>query len=395
MTVKVARGPVSHSALRELNRAHVLEVIRGQGPLSRSDLVRHSQLAKPTVTAIVADLLSAAEVLERGTRPAHGGSGRPAILLEFNPRHQLVVGCHIGNRQVSVMVADLDGNPAALRSGPAAARSVRPVLDGVADLIHAALADAAASQPPRAVGVSMPGLIDSATGTCLHAFGRGWHGIPVADLLGQRLAVPVSVRNDAKAAVMAEAAEGAAAGASDVALLFEDQGIGTAIISGGTLLHGVRGMAGEIGHSQVPGATRKCDCGKTGCLETVCSAPALAVAARKLLGRQATPMLPRHPGLADLARLGRPEVDALLARAGHELGTAASWLITLINPQLIILGGGLPGAGQSFLDAFGAAVSAQTLSDAADCVSIRASSIPEGAEVRGAVLAALELAARQ
>ena len=332
MTVKVANGPVSHAALRELNRAHVLEVIRGKGPISRSDLVRQTQLAKPTVTAIVQDLLSAAIVREQGTRPAHGGSGRPAILLEFNPRHQLVVGCHIGNRQITAMVADLDGSPVAVRSHPAATKSVRLVLDRLAELISAALADAAASEPPRAVGVSMPGQIDS-TGTCLHAFARGWSNIPVADLLSERLQVPVSVHNDAKAAVMAEVAEGAASGVSDVALLFEDQGIGTAIISGGNLLHGARGAAGEIGHSYVPGATGRCNCGKTGCLETVCSAPALAVATRKLLGREADATLPRHPGLADLARLGRADVDTLLARAGRELGIATSWLVNVVRPE--------------------------------------------------------------
>lgn len=397
MTVKdseAIRGPVSHSAMRELNRAHVLEVIHREGPISRSDLVRRTQLAKPTVTAIVQDLLDAAVVRERGTRPAHGGAGRPAILLEFDPRHRLVVGCYIGNRQTSAMVADLDGRPITVRHRPTLTASVDSVLDGLVELIDSALAAARETQPPCAVGVSLPGLIDSTTGTCLHSFLFGWYGVPVADLLARRLGVPVSAHNDAKAAVRAEVAEGAARGATDVALLFEDQGIGAAIIAGGTLLHGTRGVAGEIGHCHVQGATRPCTCGKTGCLETVASAPALALAARKLMGPGADARLPPHPSLADLARLARPDVDDLLARAGHELGIAASWLVNLINPQVLVLGGGLPDAGPSFLDAFGDAVRRQTLSDAAECMTIQPSSIPDGAEVRGAVLAALELAAR-
>lgn len=71
----------------------------------------------------------------------------------------------------------------------------------------------------------------------------------------------------------------------------------------------------------------------------------------------------------------------VLARAGREVALATSWLINVINPQVVILGGGLPDAGQSFLDAFLTAVSAPSLPDAADCVTIRSSSIPEGAEV--------------
>jgi predicted NBD/HSP70 family sugar kinase len=391
---EAARGPVTPPALRELNQAHVLEVIRRQGPISRSDLVGRTGLAKPTVTAIVAGLLAIGVVQERGTRPAHGGSGRPAVLVEFNPRHRLVAGCHIGNWTTTAMIADLDGQPVAVRSRPTRIGSVHQVLDDLTALIAAALAEAGASQPCCAIGVSLPGLIDSATGTCLHAFRFGWHGIPVAGLLAQRLGVPVSVRNDAKAAIMAEVAEGAARSATDVVLMYEDEGIGTAIISGGMLLDGAKGIAGEIGHCHVPGATRQCNCGRTGCLETVASAPALAAAVRELLGSQASTLLPPHPALADIAPLGRPDVDRLLARAGHEVGLATAWLINLINPQVVILGGGLPNAGQAFLDAFHAAASAGAVPDAADCVTIRASSIPDGAEVRGAVLAALELAAR-
>jgi glucokinase len=241
----------------------------------------------------------------------------------------------------------------------------------------------------------MPGLIDSTTGTCLHAFGLGWHGIPVAELLAQRLGMPVSAHNDAKAALRAEVAEGAARGDTDVAILFEDQGIGTAMISGGAMVHGTKGIAGEIGHCHVSGATGLCNCGKTGCLETVSSAPALALAISKLLGDEADALLPRHPRLADFAKLARPDVDELLARAGHEVGIAASWLINVINPKVLILGGGFPDAGDSFLDALRAAVTVDARSAATECVSIRASTIPEGAEVRGAVLAALELAERQ
>lgn len=387
-------GPVGHSALRDMNRAHVLGVICRDGPLSRSDLVHRTRLAKPTVTAIVQDLLSAEVVRERGTRPARGGSGRPAVLLEFDPRRRLVVGCHVGNTRTTAMVADLNGTPLAVRHRATAARSVHRVLDGLVELVIAALAAAGESQPLCAAGVSIPGEVDSTNGTCLHAFNFGWHGIPVADLLAQRLGVPVSAHPDAKAALRAEVAEGAARDAMDVALLFEDQGIGMALISGGAMVHGTKGIAGEIGHCHVPGATEECNCGKAGCLETVASAPALALATRKLLGDQADALLPHRPRLADLARLGMPDVDGLLAHAGHEVGIAASWLINLMNPQVLILGGGFPDAGESFLNAFSAAMSAQALSEASECVTVRASSIPEGAEVRGAVLAALELAAR-
>lgn len=386
------RGPAGHAALRELNRALVLEVVRTQGPLSRSDLVARTGLAKPTVTAIVQDLLESSVVREIGTRPAIGAGGRPATLLQFDPRHRVVVGCHIGTRQANVMLADLNGTPIATLRRPASTRSPRASLDRLIDLIDEVTKGAGESSPPWAIGVALPGLIDSTSGVCIEATGLGWRDVPIRALLEEHFGVPVAVSNDAKAAVTAEVAEGAAKGQRDVVLLFEDQGIGSGIVSGGTLIHGLNGVAGEIGHCRVEGATKRCKCGNIGCLETVSSTDALADEVRKILGPSGTKVLPRRPSLADLAALQNRRVNALLERAGRELGVAASWLINLFNPQSLVLGGELPDAGQIFLGAFESAAKAQILASAREHVVISHSAIADGAEVRGAVLAALDLA---
>lgn len=387
-----SRGPVGHGALRELNRALVLDVLRSQGPLSRSDLVTRTGLAKPTVTAIVQDLLVTTIIRERGTRPAIGAGGRPATLLEFDPRHRVVVGCHIGNRRISVMLADLDGTPLSTRHRPAGSKSVPVVLVRLVDLIEEVIKDAGESSPPWAIGVALPGLIDSKTGVCIESSWLGWRDVPIRQLLVDEFGVPVAVSNDAKAAVTAEVAEGAAQGERDVVLLFEDQGFGSGIISGGSLIHGMNGVAGEIGHCRVAGATKRCKCGNVGCLETVSSADALAQEARKRIGERATKRLPRRPSLSDLAALDDSRVNELLRYGGQELGIAASWLINMFNPQSIVLGGELPDAGSEFLAAFERAMKHQTLASARENVVVRKSAIAEGAEVRGAVLAALDLA---
>jgi N-acetylglucosamine repressor len=386
------RGPVGHAALRELNRALVLEVVRNQGPLSRSDLVTRTGLAKPTVTAIVQDLLGSSVIHEVGTRPAFGAGGRPATLLEFDPRHRVVIGCHIGNRRTSVMLADLNGDAIVTLHRPSNAKSARIVLDRLVELIEEVMKDADESMPPWAIGVALPGLIDSTSGVCIESTWFGWKDVPIRALLEERFGVPVAVRNDAKAAVIAEVAEGAARDEGDVVLLFEDQGIGSGIISGGTLLHGIKGVAGEIGHCRVAGATKRCKCGNIGCLETVASADALAEEARKAIGSANGRRLPRRARLADLAALGDARVDAVLEHGGWELGIAASLLINLFNPRSLVLGGDLPEAGPAFLGAFEDAVKGQTISSARQDVIVRQSAIPEGAEVRGAVLSALDLA---
>jgi predicted NBD/HSP70 family sugar kinase len=156
-----------------------------------------------------------------------------------------------------------------------------------------------ASGVPRerlaAAGIAVPGLIDARSGACVLAASLGWRNVPVRELLARELELPIFVHHVGQAAAVAENLEGAAEGRDDVVLLHAGSSIGAGILCGGKVFDGCGGIAGEIGHCAMPGATERCDCGKVGCLETIAATPALIRAVqRRIDDGRATPLARRR-----------------------------------------------------------------------------------------------------
>lgn len=388
-----------HQVMRELNRSLVLDLVKHRSPISRAEIAKATSLAKPTVSAIVEQLIGEHLVREIGIGQASPGGGRPPILLEFNTRSQFVVGVHLGVRRTEIMVADAAGVEIGRLERRTPRRSAAAVLKATGEAVEEAIAAAGAARSRvAAVGVCVPGLMDLENGVCLLAPNLGWTDVPVRDVLQDALKVPVFVHNAAQAAAVAETLEGAAKGASEVVLLYIGSGIGSGVLTDGRLYRGVAGIAGEIGHCLVPGATDRCNCGKVGCLETVASGPSIARAAERALrdGRASSITLSGRKrtitaeDVSNAAREGDALANEILERAGHEIGIAASWLINLFNPEVLVVVGGLVGAGEALLDPLREAALEHALPQAAARVDIRTSELHEGTEVRGAVLVALQ-----
>ncbi|HAI20475.1 MAG TPA: transcriptional regulator, partial [Clostridiales bacterium UBA8153] len=176
--------------------------------------------------------------------------------------------------------------------------------------------------PPVAVGIGVPGLVDTITGECTFSPNLHWQQVPVARLLGSVLGVPVYVDNDVNLAALAEHRLGAGQGYRDLIMVTIGTGIGAGLILDGKLYRGSGGSAGELGHLPVDPQGAQCTCGRRGCLETTCSGTAI--------GRRATQLA--HP--ASLL-WGKPPPDAravfAAARQGDELARevvreAVDWL---------------------------------------------------------------------
>ena len=386
--------------MRELNRSLVLDLVKHGSPISRAAIAKATELAKPTVSAIVDDLVRDGLVNEIGMGQPTRGGGRPPILLEFNRRSQFVIGVQVGVRATNIVVADASGEEVTRVQRPALKRKANEALTKLAGYINEAIDQSGiARKRLAAVGVCVPGLVDADTGTCLLAPNLGWKNVDVRGPLQSALKVPVFVHNTAQAVAVAENIEGAGQGASDIIVLYIGSGIGSGIVSDGRLFHGAAGIAGEIGHCEIPGATEKCTCGKTGCLETVASARAIVAAAERAVTKRkgASSALAKFaPGaltaveVAEAAAAGDALANELLAEAGRQLGTAASWMVNLLNPQALIVGGGLAQAGEALLGPLREAVHEAALPQSADSVTIKASALGQMAETRGAVLLALQ-----
>jgi predicted NBD/HSP70 family sugar kinase len=389
------RTGADRNVMRDLNRSLVLDILREQSPISRAAIAKTAQLTKPTISAIVDDLIADGLVTEIGMGATTTAGGRPPILLEFNERSQFLVGVHIGVRRTTIVIADARGAELGRvveltpKGKPAAqlARIGKRVLEAVDE-------HGADRKRLAAVGVVVPGLTDFVSGVCLLAPNLGWRDVPVGATFTELFGVPVFVQHSGQGAVVAEHIEGAAQGYENVAMLYTGSGLGAGVIAGGRVFHGARGFAAEIGHCKVPGNTEACTCGGIGCIETVASARAIV----RLAGEALTSAGRRRSGLskddltpetvAAAAADGDAVAADVIAAVGRNLGLAAAWLTNVFNPDVVVLGGGLIDIGAPLLEPLRQAALEAMLPVVR--TEIRVSALGQDAEVRGAVLLALQ-----
>lgn len=206
------------------------------------------------------------------------------------------------------------------------------------------------------VGIGIPGFLDFPTGSVFEAVNLGWHQVPLKAELERMWDVPVLLENDANTAALGEMWTGAGNGASHIICLTIGTGIGGGIIINGNIYHGVNGSAGEIGHITVKEhGGRPCNCGKKGCLETEASATSIVLKAleqvegasgllKEEFAKQGNAITAKS--VIELAKLGDATCKTIIADAGTVLGKALANMCYLLNPELIIIGGGISYAGE-------------------------------------------------
>lgn len=193
----------------------------------------------------------------------------------------------------------------------------------------------------RAFGVIVPGIIDAAAGTVIAAPNVGWSGIELAGPLGERLGVPGAIGHDVRTAGLAEWRLGAGTGVSNLVFVPLGTGIAAAAVVDGRLLE-ADGYAGELGHVSVPAAgDQVCACGRIGCLEVVASAAGVVRNYVQLTGATDPPNAEQ---IAAAARRRDPASLAAFEVAGRALAEAFTMALTLLGPEIIVVGGGLSGA---------------------------------------------------
>ncbi|WP_026700293.1 ROK family glucokinase [Salibacterium aidingense] len=211
----------------------------------------------------------------------------------------------------------------------------------------------------KGAGIGVPGFVDMKRGTIDFAVNIGWKDYPVASVLSEQLGIPVVVDNDANLAAAGEYWRGAATDAEDVLLLTLGTGVGGGVIVKGDILHGTSGMAGEIGHvTMVPNGGASCNCGKTGCLETVASATGMVRLAEKAVENHTESMLYKKwtgsddltaKDIFDCAAEEDETARKVIDTAMSYLGMAAANAANVLNPEKIVIGGGVSAAGEALL----------------------------------------------
>lgn len=257
------------------------------------------------------------------------------------------------------------------------------------EAVLAAIAEArsAARDLVRAVGLGCPGVLDPGSGSLV---GRTphlphWDSIPVKSWLAERLDLPLVVDNDANLAALGEHLAGAARGARLSVTLTLGTGIGCGIVAGGRLVRGAFGGAGELGHVPLDGRF-PCRCEVPGCVEPECSGEGLAARARErgldVAGAE---------GVFAAAARGDARAAALIARMADRLGALVAIAVQLLNPDVVVIGGGVSGAGDALLSPLRDAVARYALASHRGGVRIVGAALGPRAGVTGAGLAARAL----
>lgn len=392
------QGKVDSRAMREVNRSIVLDIIRRGGRVSRTDLARRSTLTKPTVSAIVEDLLARGIVQEVGFGKTVASGGRRARLLEFNDASAAYLGMCFGVNTTTVGLADARGEIRARREIPILRGDPEGTVNAAAALAQE-VCEAAGFPRDRlqAVGVTVPGMVSVDSGQVALAANLSWTDIPIRDMLTAALGVPVVVNNRTNAGAIAEGRVGAAKGVRSFVWVYVGSGLGAGIMIDGHVFSGTHGFSGEVGHCAVLNGGPLCACGLRGCLETLVSVRAVVHAAEAAVQagevtslRDASPL--DEAAVANAARAGDPVAQRIFASVGDHLGLGVSLLVNILDPQMIVLGGGLIGAEDLLLEGTRAALARHSPKGAQTPIVL--STLGDDAGLIGAVFAAMDQSVR-
>ena len=368
---------------RESTRDRVVQALRLLGVTSRADVARRTGLSRSTVSSIVAGLQADGVVVDRDEegRPTSGG-GRPPAMIALDPAAGLALGVDFGKRHLAVALADLAHEVLAEEwrvmpeDYPADAAIAQ-----AAELVEAVLDQSVDDRGPvLGVGMGLPGPVHLSGVVGSSAILPGWAGTPAAARMSERLGMEAWLGNDANLGALAEATWGAGRDTRTLVYLKLSTGIGAGIVIDGRLFGGAGGTAGEIGHTSLDETGDICRCGSRGCLETYASGAAIAALLSRSLGESLS--------LEDiLARAAAedPGCRRALADAGRHIGAAVADLCNLINPERIVVGGSMAGAGDVLLDPLREAVELRAIPSAAEDVEIVPGELGERAELLGAV----------
>ena len=284
-----------------------------------------------------------------------------------------VLAIDIGGTKLASGVVSPDGAVHYARTVPTPAREGGEAVMQRVIALAQEVRQAAGAEPglrPAAVGLGTGGLVVLAEGAISYATAAipGWGGMPVKARLAAALGLPVEVENDGNAMALGEANFGAGRGYPLVVGITVGTGIGGGITLDGRIFHGAHGLSNNIGHMVIQMNGRLCPCGRRGCLEAYASAPAMVADFTRRVGKR---HLPENYGLktgrfgvkeiAQFAAGGDPSAIAALQTGAEYLGVGIASLIDLLDPDIVIVGGGAAQSGELYFDRLRSAAAGQVL----------------------------------
>ncbi|WP_327262501.1 ROK family transcriptional regulator [Streptomyces sp. NBC_01232] len=350
-----AATPGTPSLLRAMNDRAALELLLAHGPLSRTRIGHLTGLSKPTASQLLARLEAVGLVVATGTDG--GRPGPSAQLYAINPRAAYVGGLDVTPERVLAAVADITGTVIATHEVPytEGAEAVDQVTEALGGAVKAA---GLHRSDLRRVVIGTPGAFDPQTGRLRYASHLpGWHSPTLLEDLAAALPMPVEYENDVNLAAVAEQRLGAARGHEDFVLLWNEEGLGAALVLGGRLHRGWTGGAGEVGFLPVPGRplVREVTRANSGGYQELAGVEGLPRLAADLGVEPLETPAPGAPyGREVAAAVALLEQAAAAPEGAHlrflqsyatALATGLASVVAVLDPEIVVLSGSAISAG--------------------------------------------------
>lgn len=339
-----------------MNKKKILQYIKSVEGQSRAAISKALKISKPTVSSLVDELLQEGWITERESPFAGASGGRKPFLLYFNRHAQYIIGVDIGGTSTDIAVMNIAGDILAIKQLSTQTYLKSDVTQYLTDEIHMLLQNPGVEvDQVMAVGVGVPGITDVKRGIVFEAPSLGWKDYALRDLLSEKLSLPVYVDNDVNIAVLGEQWKGVAKDKKNVILITLGTGVGCGIILNGQLYRGSSYAAGEIGYMVTDKNRAEQSFEPTisgyGFLESHVGGPAIVQSFKA--------QLPEHSPLIQndwtakqvfrAAREGNPLALNVVDEAISHVAYALVNVISLFNPECVVLGGGISNSGRWFL----------------------------------------------
>ncbi|MFE5997066.1 ROK family protein [Streptomyces sp. NPDC056454] len=347
--------PGTPRVLRAMNDRAALDLLLEHGPLSRTRIGKLTGLSKPTASQLLARLEAAGLVVATGT--SEGRPGPNAQLYTVNARAAHVAGLDVNERRIIAAVADVTGASVGQFELATPGRRADSVVRQVADALDGAVKEAGLTRADiHRVVIGTPGAFDPSTGRLRYASHLpGWHSPTLLDELAAFLPMPVEYENDVNLVAVAEQRLGAARGHEDFVLLWNEEGLGAALVINGHLHRGFTGGAGEVGFLPVPGTplVRQVVKANSGGFQELAGAQAVPRIAKALgIDPPQQPHAKAAAILLERAAAAYEQDEALtelLGQYAHRLATGLASVTAVLDPGVIVLSGGALASGGEVL----------------------------------------------
>ncbi|ABY92056.1 ROK family transcriptional regulator [Thermoanaerobacter sp. X514] len=329
--------------IKDINRSLVINEIRMNGPISRTDISKNLNLGLSTVTNIVEELESQNLVHEVGEADSTGG--RKPILLEFNYNYGYIIGIKIEENNLIFALTNLKSEIIEKRVVPfKKGTNSNTVLNMVVENIEKLITKIPYNKNLMGIGVAVSGLVDQQKGKLIYSGMLNWSNVEIGNILENKFNVPVYIDNDVNAYTLAELWYGHGRELNNFIVVTYGSGIGSGIVINKKLYTGDFGGAGEIGHMVLVAEGRKCECGQRGCLEAYASEDFIVDYIRDNIKMYSESKIDLTEDLSiekvyEYAKEGDMLAIDVLRLSAKYLGYGLLSVINLLNPSTIILAG--------------------------------------------------------